>query len=73
MLDKAERLNLAARYLEAEQSRGLDRSDAITAVQMERRVMELDERLERQTAFERHYEHEVQLRRERGHDEGHEL
>lgn len=73
MLDKAERLNLAERYLEAEQSRGLDRSDAITAVQMDRRVMELDERLERQTAFERHYEHEVQLRRERGHDEGHEL
>lgn len=73
MLDKAERLTLAERYLEAEQSRGLDRSDAITAVQMDRRVMELDEKLERQTAFERDYEHEVQVRRERGHDEGHEL
>ncbi len=73
MPDKAERLDLAERYLEAEQSRGLDRSDAITAVQMDRKVMELDEKLERQTAFERHYEHEVQLRRERGHDEGHEL
>lgn len=73
MPDKAERLTLAERYLEAEQSRGLDRSDAITAVQMDRRVMELDEKLERQTAFERDYEHEVQVRRERGHDEGHEL
>lgn len=73
MLDKAERLNLAERYLEAEQSRGLDRSDAIIAVQMDRRVMELDERLERHTAFERDYEHEVQVRRERSHDEGHEL
>lgn len=73
MSEKAERLNLAERYLEAEQSRGLDRSDAITAVQMDRRVMELDETLERQTAFERDYEHEVQVRRERGHDEGHEL
>ncbi len=73
MPDKAERLTLAERYLEAEQSRGLDRSDAITAVQMDRRVMELDEKLERQTALEREYEREVEVRRERGHDEGHEL
>ena len=73
MPDKAERLNLAERYLEAEQSRGLDHSDAITAIQMDRRVMELDEKLERQTAFERDYEHEVQVRRERSHDKGHEL
>ena len=73
MPDKAERLSLAERHLEAEQSQGLDRSDAITAVQMDRKVMELEERLERQTAFERDYEHEVQVRRERGHDEGHEL
>ena len=73
MSEKAERLTLAERYLEAEQSRGLDRSDAITAVQMDRRVMELDQKLEQQTALEREYQHEVEVRRERGHDEGHEL
>lgn len=69
MPDKAERLSLAERYLEAEQSRGLDRSDALTAVQMERGIMEVDQKLERQTTLER----EVEVRRERGHDEGHEL
>lgn len=73
MPDKAERLSLAERYLEAEQSRGLDRSDALTAVQMERGIMEVDQKLERQTALEREYDHEVEVRRERGHDEGHEL
>ena len=73
MPDKAERLNLAERYLEGEQSRGLDRSDAITAVQMEREIMEVDQKLDRQTTLEREYEREVEVRRERGHDEGHEL
>lgn len=69
MPDKAERLSLAEQYLEAEQSRGLDRSDALTAVQMERGIMEVDQKLERQSTLER----EVEVRRERGHDEGHEL
>lgn len=73
MPDKAERLTLAERYLEAEQSRGLDRSDAITAIQADREIMEIHQKLERQTALEREYEREFEVRRERGHDEGHEL
>lgn len=69
MPDKAERLNLAERYLEAEQSRGLDRSDAITVIQADREIMEIDQKMEQQAALER--EREAERRRERGHD--HEL
>lgn len=69
MLDKADRLNLAEWYLEAEQSRGLDRSDAITAIQADREIMEIDRKMEQQAALER--ARDAERRRERGHD--HEL
>lgn len=69
MPDKAERLSLAERYLEAEQSRGLDRSDAITAIQADREIMEIDRKMAQQAALER--ERDAERRRERGHD--HEL
>jgi len=69
MPDKAERLNLAERYLEAEQSRGLDRSDAITAIQAEREIMEIDQKMAQQAALER--ERDAERRRDRGYD--HEL
>lgn len=73
MPDKAERLNLAERYLEAEQSRGLDRSDAISAIQADREIMQIDKELEQQATLEREYEREAERRRERDLDEGHEL
>lgn len=73
MPDKAERLNLAERYLEAEQSKGLDRSDAISAIQADREIMQIDKELEQQTTLEREYEREAERRRERDLDEGHEL
>lgn len=73
MPDKAERLNLAERYLEAEQSRGLDRSDAISAIQADREIMQIDKEIEQQTILEREYEREDERRRDRDRDEGHEL
>ena len=73
MPDKAERLNLAERYLEAEQSRGLDRSDAISAIQADREIMQIDKEIEQQATLEREYEREAERRRERDRDEGHEL
>ena len=73
MPDKAERLNLAERYLEAEQSRGLDRSDAISAIQADREIMQIDKEIEQQATLEREYEREAERRRERDLDEGHEL
>lgn len=73
MPDKAERLNLAERYLEAEQSRGLDRSDAISAIQANREIMQIDKEIEQQATLEREYEREAERRRERDRDEGHEL
>ena len=73
MPDKAERLNLAERYLEGEQSRGLDRSDAISAIQADREIMQIDKEIEQQATLEREYEREAERRRERDRDEGHEL
>ncbi|MTE01836.1 relaxase/mobilization nuclease domain-containing protein [Paracoccus sp. YIM 132242] len=73
MPNKADRLNLAERYLEAEQSRGLDRSDAISAIQADREIMQIDKEIEQQATLEREYEREAERRRERDRDEGHEL
>ncbi|WP_265501270.1 relaxase/mobilization nuclease domain-containing protein [Paracoccus beibuensis] len=71
--DKAERLDMAEKYLEAEQSRGLDRSDAISAVQLDRDMMEIDRKAEHQDTLERETAREAEARRERGRDDGHEL
>lgn len=71
--DKSERLNMAEKYLEAEQSRGVDRSDAITAVQTDREIMEIDRKAEHQSTIEREAAREAEARRERSRDDGHEL
>lgn len=71
--DKAERLDMAEKYLEAEQSRGVDRSDAITAVKADRDLMEINRKAEHQETIERETAREAEVRRERGRDDGHEL
>lgn len=71
--DKTERLNMAEKYLEAEQGRGLDRSDALTAVQLDRQMMEIDRKAEQQSTIERESEREAEARHERTRDDGHEL
>jgi len=71
--DKAERFDVAEKYLEAEQSKGADRGDAIEAVQNDRAIMEIEQRHERQTELEHEAERETEARRERNREDGHEL
>lgn len=67
--DKADRLDVAEKYLEAEREKGLDRDDALTVVQKERELMEIDEKIEQQSAVER----ETEAQRGRSRDDGHDL
>lgn len=71
--DKAERFDVAEKYLEAEQSKGADRGDAIEAVQNDRAIMEIEQRHERQAGLEQEAERETEARRERNREDGHEL